>query len=47
MLDLYQEAKESFGTSKNGEAVSVYLLQNKNGMKVRVTDYGEIGRAHV
>lgn len=40
MLDLYQEAKESFGTSKNGEAVSVYLLQNKNGMKVRVTDYG-------
>lgn len=40
MLDLYQEAKESFGTSKDGEAVSVYLLQNKNGVKVRVTDYG-------
>lgn len=40
MLDMYQEAKESFGTSKQGEAVSVYLLKNKNGMKVRVTDYG-------
>ena len=40
MQDMYQEAKESFGTSKQGEAVSVYLLKNKNGMKVRVTDYG-------
>ncbi len=32
--------KESFGTSKRGEAVSVYLLENKNGASVRVTDYG-------
>ncbi|MDE6889239.1 MAG: galactose mutarotase [Eubacterium sp.] len=32
--------KESFGTSKQGEAVSVYLLENKNGASVRVTDYG-------
>lgn len=32
--------KESFGTSKNGEAVTVYTLENKNGAKVRVTDYG-------
>ena len=32
--------KESFGTSKQGEAVSVYTLTNKNGAQVRVTDYG-------
>lgn len=32
--------KESFGTSKHGEAVCVYTLENKNGAKVRVTDYG-------
>lgn len=32
--------KESFGTSKHGEAVTVYTLENKSGAKVRVTDYG-------
>ena len=32
--------KESFGTSKQGEAVSVYMLENEKGSKVRVTDYG-------
>ena len=32
--------KESFGTSRQGEAVSVYMLENKKGSKVRVTDYG-------
>ncbi|MDE7310889.1 MAG: galactose mutarotase [Eubacterium sp.] len=32
--------KESFGTSKQGEAVTVYTLENKGGRKVRVTDYG-------
>ncbi len=32
--------KESFGTSKDGRAVFVYTLENKAGMKVRVTDYG-------
>lgn len=32
--------KESFGTSKSGEAVSVYTIANKNGASVRVTDYG-------
>ena len=32
--------KESFGTGRHGEAVSVYTLENKTGMKVRVTDYG-------
>lgn len=32
--------KESFGTSKHGEAVTVYTLENKTGSKVRITDYG-------
>lgn len=32
--------KESFGTSRQGEAVTVYTLENKGGRKVRVTDYG-------
>lgn len=32
--------QESFGTSRRGEAVTVYTLENKNGMKARVTDYG-------
>lgn len=32
--------KESFGTSKHGEAVTVYTLENQNGMQARVTDYG-------
>lgn len=32
--------KESFGTSKNGEAVTVYTLENAGGASVRVTDYG-------
>ena len=32
--------KESFGTGRNGEAVSVYMIENKSGGQVRVTDYG-------
>ncbi len=32
--------KESFGTSRQGEVASVYTLENANGMKVRITDYG-------
>ena len=32
--------KESFGTGRHGEAVSVYMLENKSGAVVRVTDYG-------
>ncbi len=32
--------KESFGTSRKNEAVSVYTLENPSGAKVRVTDYG-------
>ncbi len=32
--------KESFGTSKQGEAVSVYEIVNQSGSKVRITDYG-------
>lgn len=32
--------KESFGTSKSGEAVTIYDIENKSGEKVRVTDYG-------
>lgn len=33
-------AKESFGTTRRGEAVFVYTLENKSGAKARVTDYG-------
>lgn len=32
--------KESFGTGRTGEAVSVYTLENQSGARVRVTDYG-------
>lgn len=32
--------KELFGTTKTGETASCYELENKNGMKVVVTDYG-------
>ena len=32
--------KESFGTSRDGSAVTIYDLENAGGMKVRVTDYG-------
>lgn len=32
--------KESFGTSRKNEAVSVYTIENAGGAKVRITDYG-------
>lgn len=32
--------KESFGTTKKGEAVTVYTLTNGKGMEARVTDFG-------
>lgn len=32
--------KSSFGTTKNGEKATLYTMENKNGMKVSVTDYG-------
>ena len=32
--------KESFGTDKQGAPVTVYTLENKQGMQVRITDYG-------
>lgn len=32
--------KESFGTCKGGEAVFVYTIENKNGVKARITNYG-------
>lgn len=32
--------KESFGTSRKNEAVSVYTIENASGAKVRITDYG-------
>lgn len=32
--------KKSFGTTKDGESVSLYTLTNKNGMQVVVSDYG-------
>ena len=32
--------KSSFGTTKNGEKATLYTMENENGMKVSVTDYG-------
>ncbi|MBP3609186.1 MAG: galactose mutarotase [Lachnospiraceae bacterium] len=32
--------KTSFGTTKNGEKATLYTMENSNGMKVSVTDYG-------
>lgn len=34
--------KEGFGTTKQGQEVFLYTLQNKNGMQVKVTNYGAI-----
>lgn len=33
-------SKASFGTTKAGEAVEIYTLQNKNGLIAKVTTYG-------
>ncbi len=35
------QAKQ-FGTTKNGEEVTCYTLENKNGMKAEFIDYGAI-----
>jgi aldose 1-epimerase len=35
-------AREPFGTTDRGDAVSVYTLKNAHGMEVRATDYGGI-----
>ena len=32
--------KTSFGVTKNGEKATLYTMENANGMKVSVTDYG-------
>ena len=32
--------KQAFGITKKGEAASLYVLKNKNGMIAKVTDYG-------
>jgi len=32
--------KSSFGTTKDGKKVTLYTMENKNGMKVSVADYG-------
>ena len=32
--------KQSFGTTKKGEAISLYTVTNKNGMVMKVTDFG-------
>ena len=34
--------KQSFGTTKKGEAISLYTVTNKNGMVMKVTDFGAI-----
>ena len=34
--------KQTFGTAPNGEEVQLYTLTNKNGMQVKVTNYGAI-----
>ena len=31
---------KKFGESKNGEAVSLYIFRNQNGMEMRVSDFG-------
>jgi aldose 1-epimerase len=33
---------EAWGTTKNGENVTLYTLRNRNGMEARITDYGGI-----
>jgi aldose 1-epimerase len=33
-------SRSNFGTTSNGEAVSVFTLTNANGMKVEITNYG-------
>ena len=32
--------KMSFGTTSKGEEVTMYILENKNGMKAKLIDYG-------
>lgn len=32
--------QRSFGTGKNGEAATLYTFENKNGMRMEVTDFG-------
>jgi aldose 1-epimerase len=34
--------KEKFGTTKDGREVSLFTLENKNGMQAKVTNYGAI-----
>ena len=34
--------KERFGTTKEGRDIFLYTLENKNGMKAQVIDYGAI-----
>lgn len=34
--------KQSFGITKKGEAISLYTVTNKNGMVMKVTDFGAI-----
>ena len=34
--------KQSFGTTKKGEAISLYTVTTKNGMVMKVTDFGAI-----
>lgn len=34
--------KEAFGTTKKGEQTSLYTLENKNGMKAVVSDFGAV-----
>lgn len=33
-------SKKSFGTTKKGEAATLYILENSKGMQVGITDYG-------
>ena len=33
-------AQKSFGTTKNGEEVTLYTITNKNNVSVSVIDYG-------
>ena len=34
--------KQGFGTTKDGKEATLYVMENKNGMKVTVSDFGAV-----
>ncbi len=35
-------SKQAFGTTKDGKEATLYVMENKNGMKVTVSDFGAV-----